>query len=179
MQIFSLFKPTKSKAWLLIFALAQIITFTAAFIHTSTHPFYTLFKSTTGVGFPLAKASAASLMLSTALILFPICRNIITRVRRTFLVRFIPFEGVVGFHRVIGMSIVVFSFIHVCAHFNNSRLTTAESGVDPAVAIWSNPTNLTGLVLVVVLMLITTSSKQHIKRTNYDIFFYTHHLYSV
>lgn len=49
----------------------------------------------------VAKGSAETLKLNMALILFPVCRNTITRLRSTALSRIIPFDDNINFHKVI------------------------------------------------------------------------------
>ncbi|KAI3965042.1 hypothetical protein MKX01_013973 [Papaver californicum] len=64
----------------------------------------------------LAKGAAEGLKLNMALILIPVCRTLLTRLRSTFLGSFIPFDDNINFHKVIALTIAVFTFLHVTAH---------------------------------------------------------------
>jgi predicted ferric reductase len=51
-------------------------------------------------------------------------------------------------------------------------------GVDKVdTVIWANPTALTGQLLVLVLFLMTTSALSAVRRTFFEQFWFTHHLY--
>ncbi|OVA09959.1 Cytochrome b245 [Macleaya cordata] len=64
----------------------------------------------------IAKGSAETLKLNMALILLPVCRNTLTRLRSTFLGSFIPFDDNINFHKVIALGIATGTFIHASVH---------------------------------------------------------------
>ncbi|CAK7324916.1 unnamed protein product [Dovyalis caffra] len=64
----------------------------------------------------LAKASAETLKLNMALILLPVCRRTLTRLRSTFLGTFIPFDDNIKFHTYMAFAIVVGTVVHTLAH---------------------------------------------------------------
>lgn len=179
MEIKSAFILTKPRFWLFIYLIAHLLQFSIVFVEISTTPLYNTFRSVVGYGFPIAKASAYSIALSTGLIIFPICRNINAYIRKTFLSTLIPFDILVGFHRYIGISIGVFGVPHVFAHLFNILWITMDSGESTLSVMWTYPTFLSGMMLVVVMFLMTTASMPNVKQRNYEIFFYVHHLYSV
>ena len=59
------------------------------------------------------------LNFNCAVILFSVCRNIITLLRSTFLNRFVPFDKNITFHKVIAWTILAFTILHVGAHYFN------------------------------------------------------------
>ncbi|OAY80183.1 putative respiratory burst oxidase, partial [Ananas comosus] len=64
----------------------------------------------------IAKGAAETLKLNMALILFPVCRNTLTRLRSTGLSKIIPFDDNINFHKVIALAIVIGSLVHTLAH---------------------------------------------------------------
>lgn len=169
---------TKSKAWLCLYLISQFILITVIYTDTTTSPMYFTFRSVVGAGLPIAKSSAAAISLSSAIILLPICKNVISHLRNTFIGKILPFDAVILFHRTIGMSIAIFTVVHVAAHTINLKFITSDTGDMPTSIMFGNPTFLTGMLLVLVLVLMTTASISKIKRANFEVFFYVHHLYS-
>jgi hypothetical protein len=66
-----------------------------------------------------ARGSAAVLNFSCGIILFTVCRNIITLLRSTFLNRFIPFDKNITFHKAIAWTIALFTALHAGSHYFN------------------------------------------------------------
>ncbi|KAL3585743.1 hypothetical protein D5086_012610 [Populus alba] len=64
----------------------------------------------------LAKASAETLKLNMALILLPVCRRTLTKLRSSFLGTFIPFDDNITFHKNIALAIVIATVAHTLAH---------------------------------------------------------------
>ncbi|KAJ4979313.1 hypothetical protein NE237_010093 [Protea cynaroides] len=64
----------------------------------------------------IAKGAAETLKLNMALILLPVCRNTLTRLRSTFLGNLIPFDDNINFHKVIAVGIVIGTFVHAFVH---------------------------------------------------------------
>jgi dual oxidase len=64
----------------------------------------------------LAKASAETLKLNMALILLPVCRRTLTKLRSSFLGTFIPFDDNINFHKNIALAIVIATVAHTLAH---------------------------------------------------------------
>ena len=83
-----------------------------------------------GITFPIARSAALTLHVDVAFILFPVCRNLISMVRRTPLNGIIPFDKNITFHKVIAWSIVFFSFVHIAAHMiNYAKLVLLDTDV--------------------------------------------------
>jgi len=64
----------------------------------------------------VAKGAAETLKLNMALILLPVCRNTLTRLRSTRLGKIIPFDDNLDFHKIIAGGIVVGVSTHVLCH---------------------------------------------------------------
>uniref|UniRef100_J3M7Z3 FAD-binding FR-type domain-containing protein n=2 Tax=Oryza brachyantha TaxID=4533 RepID=J3M7Z3_ORYBR len=64
----------------------------------------------------IAKGAAETLKLNMALILVPVCRNTLTRLRSTALSKLIPFDDNINFHKVIALTIAIGAATHTLAH---------------------------------------------------------------
>ncbi|XP_077661480.1 NADPH oxidase 4 isoform X2 [Eretmochelys imbricata] len=96
------------------------------------------------------------------------------------------------FHVTCGVTICVFSVLHVAAHLVNVlnfsvnyteeflALNAANyRGEDPRKLLFTTVPGLTGVLMVLVLFLMCTASTYAIRLLNYDIFWYTHNLFFV
>ncbi|GMH12328.1 hypothetical protein Nepgr_014169 [Nepenthes gracilis] len=64
----------------------------------------------------IAKGAAETLKFNMALILFPVCRRTLTKLRSTFLNRLIPFDDNINFHKMVSAGIAIGTFLHVIMH---------------------------------------------------------------
>ena len=173
-------------------------------------------------GLSIARASALCLNFNCLLVLFPVCRNLLSLVRyilprcvtgsrfrhfRRFTIRL--FDQHIGFHRCVGYAICFWAVVHVGAHIYNYErlidvnneyqslistlnllyLQSPESQVNPFDRV--NPNTLgvgamlttipgiTGIILCICLLIIFSSSTSLIRRSFYEIFWFTHHLFIV
>ncbi|CAL8999351.1 unnamed protein product [Prunus brigantina] len=63
-----------------------------------------------------AKGSAETLKFNMALVLIPVCRGTLTKLRSTFLSHLIPFDNNINFHKLIALGITIGTSIHVVLH---------------------------------------------------------------
>lgn len=64
----------------------------------------------------LAKGAAETLKFNMALILLPVCRRTLTKLRSSFLGRVVPFDDNINFHKLIALAIATATFVHVVMH---------------------------------------------------------------
>uniref|UniRef100_A0A0D3G8R0 EF-hand domain-containing protein n=1 Tax=Oryza barthii TaxID=65489 RepID=A0A0D3G8R0_9ORYZ len=64
----------------------------------------------------IAKGAAETLKLNMAVILLPVCRNTLTRLRSTALSKVVPFDDNINFHKVIALTIAIGAATHTLAH---------------------------------------------------------------
>ncbi|KAK9727293.1 hypothetical protein RND81_05G271700 [Saponaria officinalis] len=64
----------------------------------------------------VAKGAAETLKFNMALILIPVSRRTLTRLRSTFLSKIFPFDDNINFHKMVAAGIVVGTFFHVLMH---------------------------------------------------------------
>ncbi|KAM3374105.1 putative respiratory burst oxidase protein H [Capsicum galapagoense] len=76
----------------------------------------------------IAKGAGETLKFNMALVLFPVCRRTLTKLRETFLGSIFPFDDNINFHKIIALGIAVATFIHAFFHTscNFVKLTTCS-----------------------------------------------------
>ena len=152
----------------------------------------------------IAKASAACINLQLGLILLPVTRSLVSAFRASFVNVVMPFDHAVGAHKIIAFYFCVFTIIHVLAHMMNYNAIIAiaktnpmnmtkgfeklplianslaknrPSGMDPALYLWlTTIPGWTGVLSVLFMFLAVTGALFHIRRHNFEIFYYSHHL---
>ncbi|XP_075509093.1 respiratory burst oxidase homolog protein E [Primulina tabacum] len=150
-----------------------------------------------------AKGAAETLKLNMALILLPVCRNILTWLRSTSARLFIPFNDNINFHKVIATAIAIGIIIHAGSHLICDLPRLARASPDKFSAIASDfahgvqPTygqllagtvGITGIVMVLLIVIsFTLATRSFRKRgvklpapfnrlTGFNAFWYSHHL---
>ncbi|KAJ8629168.1 hypothetical protein MRB53_022491 [Persea americana] len=151
----------------------------------------------------VAKGAAEALNLNMAIILLPICRNIITQLRSTFISSIVPFDDNINFHKVIALGIAVWSLVHTVVHLacNFPRLILCDGSVfnrtlgsvfdykQPSYAsLLASPPGVTGIIIIIIMSysfilathwfrrnVIKFSSPFH-RLAGFNAFWYAHHL---
>lgn len=152
--------------FLFFWSLLQLLIFYFSFeiYNRSTH--YSQARSTLGITLGVSRGAAAVINFDCGLILFSVCRNLISLLRSTFLNNIVPFDKNILFHKTVAWSIVLFSVVHSVGHYvNYYRLEQAQrqEGRDEVknsaqyMALFTGP-GFTGHVLALILFLIVTSS---------------------
>ncbi|RWS11597.1 NADPH oxidase 5-like isoform X2 [Dinothrombium tinctorium] len=136
----------------------------------------------------LARASQC-LNFNCAFILVLVLRKSITFLRSTELVKFLPLDQHIYYHKLVGYFILFYSAIHTIMHCLNywqiSKITsislydilfTANLGIG-----WIyGSANLTGWILCVALVLMIITSLPYMRKSgHFEIFYYFHLLYFV
>eukprot|EP00071_Canis_lupus_P025152 XP_013977921.1 NADPH oxidase 4 [Canis lupus familiaris] len=149
-----------------------------------------------GLGLCLSRASASVLNLNCSLILLPMCRTLLAYLRGSQKVPSRRTRRLLDksrtFHITCGVTICIFSGVHVAAHLVNAlnfsvnynedftELNAARyRDEDPRKLLFTTVPGLTGVGMVLVLFLMITASTYAIRVSNYDIFWYTHNLFFV
>ncbi|XP_071114015.1 NADPH oxidase 4-like [Haliotis cracherodii] len=142
----------------------------------------------------ISRGSAAVLNLNCGFVLLPMCRSLLTLLRR--LNRKISVETMrlildtcKGFHITCAFFICINAVIHFVAHMFNARnfsqyYNPAIPGVngahfsnqDPLLVAITTVPGITGMLMMMILIMIVTSSFRYMRDTNYDLFWYTHRL---
>ncbi|RIA88645.1 ferric reductase like transmembrane component [Glomus cerebriforme] len=137
-------------------------------------------RATFGITYSIARSAALVLHVDAAMILFPVCRNLISLFRSTPLNNIIPFDENIEFHKAIGWSILFFSIVHTVAHWVNFAMI-AKSGPSPIV-LWleinfATGPGATGYVMLISLLIMVATATESARRSHFNRFWYCHHLF--
>uniref|UniRef100_A0A7N9D3J2 NADPH oxidase 4 n=1 Tax=Macaca fascicularis TaxID=9541 RepID=A0A7N9D3J2_MACFA len=181
---------------LLIWLSMNVLLFWKTFLLYNQGPEYHYLHQMLGLGLCLSRASASVLNLNCSLILLPMCRILLAFLRGSQKVPSRRTRRLLDksrtFHITCGVTICIFSGVHVAAHLVNAlnfSVNYSEDFVelnaaryrneDPRKLLFTTVPGLTGVCMVVVLFLMITASTYAIRVSNYDIFWYTHNLFFV
>lgn len=132
----------------------------------------------TAIGLSVLVSRGAGLCLAFdgAIILLPVCRNIIKYLRLTFLNKIIPFDENIWFHRQVAYSILIWTLAHTFSHYINF-IRAEQLNLAPAWVIhYEKPAGITGHVMLLCMTLMYTSAHHSIRKQSFETFWYTHHL---
>jgi NADPH oxidase 5 len=152
-----------------LFAVTNVALFVFSFLHVaqSGPPPNILLR----VGRALARCAD----FDGALILVPMMRRLLTRVRATWLGRIFPIDDAIDFHRFVGHSLFAISIAHAAA------FTAAYAQGHPAISgLAMTARGATGFALVIVFAVMWIFSLSFIRKTKrFELFYFTHLLYLV
>lgn len=150
-----------------------------------------------------AKGSAETLKLNMALILFPVCRRTLTKLRSSFLSNIIPFDDNLEFHKLIAIGIVTGVLVHVLMHLTCDLPKLVSAPKEKFMSIlgssfdYKQPSYLdlqgsvagiTGILMVVIMAFVFTLALQSFRKSaiklpkpfhhlaGFNSFWYAHHL---
>jgi Ca2+-binding EF-hand superfamily protein len=123
----------------------------------------------------LGRALGKVAALNGALILVPVLRRLLTRLRGTFLGGVVPFDDAIDFHRLVGHALFVVALAHSAAFAVAYAVGHASS---PLARIATTERGLTGLLLLAVFAVMWLFALAFIRRTHrFELFYFTHLLY--
>ncbi|KAK7253067.1 hypothetical protein RIF29_37472 [Crotalaria pallida] len=159
-----------------------------------------------GYCLPTAKGAAETLKFNMALILFPVCRNTITRLRSTKLALIVPFDDNINFHKIIAAAIVIGIIVHVGDHLSCDfprLVNSSESAYEKYLyGVFGNrkPSygnlvkgieGVTGILMLIFMATAFTLATKWFRRnliklpkpfnrlTGFNAFWYSHHLFVI
>ncbi|KAA0702414.1 NADPH oxidase 4 [Triplophysa tibetana] len=149
----------------------NVFLFWRTFLLYYSRPQYYYLHEMLGLGLCISRASASVLNLNCSLVLLPMCRSVLTLLRGSQRVTSRQVRRLLDkskmFHVTCGITICVFSVIHVSAHLMNMvnfsmrysedfpELNMAQyKGQDPRILFLSTVPGVTGVLLVIVLCLL-------------------------
>ena len=139
-------------------------------------------RATFALSYPIARSAALVLHLDVGLILFPVCRNLISMLRRTPLNGVVPLDKNITFHKLVAWSIVFFTWVHTIAHWNNLARFAAANKLGFVGFLEANlltGPGWSGYVMLFALMAIALTAMEKPRRANFERFWYTHHLFII
>ncbi|KAI9799215.1 MAG: hypothetical protein M1825_004858 [Sarcosagium campestre] len=165
-----------------VFILIHAMIFTFGFMNYALKDNLKNVRAQFGVTYAIARATALVLHFDVALILFPVCRTLISLARQTPLNGIIQFDKNISFHKLVASSLVFFSLLHTVAHWNNFARMAAinKQGFQGFLkANFASGPGWTGYVMLFSLLAMTWTSIEKHRRANYEAFWNTHHLFIV
>jgi len=175
----------------------QVYLFVEQYFFFHSSPMFTLLERETNGAVSVARASAEPLRFTSALLLVPVCRNMLSYVR-SFLGRYTRafrfLDKNLVFHRVCAWCLLFWVFVHAVSHMQNvySVQRVSNNLAIPGIADWidgrflsryevglASIAGFTGLVMVAVMFVMYTSSMELIRRSYFEVFWYTHQMFII
>ena len=145
----------------------------------------------------VARASAKCLNLNAFLILLPMCRHLVTRMRAFGKLRlWFPFDATLEYHMIVGVVMAAFTVAHVGAHMCDftrfaeadvqdifalvgTKLgeTIPESKAGRWMLLLKQPAGITGVIMLLCTGVAYATIRA--RRKNFNTFWITHHLFLV
>lgn len=119
----------------------------------------------------IARGGGACLNFNGALILIPMLRHLLTRVRASVFGDLFPIDESIAFHKLVGHVMMGFAVIHTIAHFLN------YSTLPESIGFYALQTHagLTGVLLMAVFMVMWVCALDFIRRGgHFELFYFTH-----
>ncbi|TRY56898.1 hypothetical protein DNTS_031024 [Danionella cerebrum] len=161
-----------------------------------------------------ARAPAAVLNFNCMLILLPVCRNLLSLLRGSFMccgrTMRKQLDKNLTFHKLVAYMIALMTAVHTVAHLLNAEwYTNSRAGLygplagnlsmlddsselnttylnpfrsnstTPTIFVFTSIAGLTGVIITLALILMITSSMEVIRRSYFEVFWYTHHLFII
>ena len=167
---------------LLTFAVVHAMVFIFGFLNYHMKDNLNTARATFGVSYSVARAAALVLHFDIAILIFPVCRTLISLLRGTPLNGIIQFDKSVSFHKLVAYSIVLFTWIHTIAHWNNFAQLAAKrnQGFKGFLLVnFATGPGWSGYIMLTVLMAMLVTSLERFKRKNHERFWFTHHLFVI
>ncbi|KAK9280383.1 hypothetical protein L1049_014072 [Liquidambar formosana] len=157
----------------------------------------------TGYCLCMAKGAAETLKFNMALILLPVCRRSLTKLRSSFLSTLVPFDDNINFHKLIAIQIVIGAGIHTLMHIacNFPKITSCPKDKfmrvlgsdfnDKQPTYWDlleSTTGMTGILMIIMMAFSFTLAIHSFRRNviklpgsfrhlaGFNAFWYAHHL---
>ncbi|XP_030832129.1 dual oxidase 1 isoform X2 [Strongylocentrotus purpuratus] len=149
-----------------------------------------------GFGVSVTRGAASAMMFTYSSLLVTMCRNTITKLRETFLHRYVPFDSALNMHKLIAMLALFFSIMHTIGHSINFYHISTQTADDLTCYFrdffhrshelpkfhywaWGTITGFTGILLVMVCTVIYTFAFQYARRRVFNLFWFTHNMWII
>jgi len=125
----------------------------------------------------LSRGAGLSLAVNGTLILIPVCRTMVRWIRPK--IKWLPLDENLWFHRQVAYAMLLFTIIHVSAHYVNFY-NVEKTQIRPETAIqihYTQPGGITGHIMLFCMLLMYTTAHHRIRQQSFETFWYTHHLF--
>lgn len=127
----------------------------------------------------IARAAALVLQLDAAILIFPVCRTLMSLLRRTFMSRFVRFDESISFHTQVAWFMVFFAWVHAISHWMAVAHLAAKKphGLKGFLFIsFATRPGWTGWIMLITLMIMAATSLKRLRQSNNKRFLNTHDL---
>ncbi|KNC49861.1 NADPH oxidase 5 [Thecamonas trahens ATCC 50062] len=132
-----------------------------------------------GEGVTIARGAAAMLNFNCSMLLLPVCRNLLTRLRATFVHSIIPLDLNIEFHKFCAWLIAVSVAMHATAHYFNYDTLGDQTKDSSHTLAFGTVAGSTGHIITMCMVLIYTTALEKVRRQCFELFWYTHHLFVI
>ena len=157
-----------------LFVISHLGLFAYGFVKQKSDPELSTLNQL-GASVYISRGAGLVLALDCALILIPMCRVTLSFARSFF--SWIDYHTY--FHQLVASSILVFTLIHVNAHYTNFFYVESKLYSILKLKAWqvhySTAAGITGHLMLIVMY---TTASRSVRKKNYEMFWYTHHLYN-
>ncbi|WVQ97829.1 hypothetical protein IAU59_004944 [Kwoniella sp. CBS 9459] len=170
------------KIFFFLWIFIHILAFAFALVHYTLKDNFVTARSSFNWKFSIARGAAQVLHIDVIFIMFPVCRNFISLLRRTPLNDVISFDKNITFHKQVAWMIVLFSVIHIVAHMHNFALLAIATNTGFVGFLEFNfitGPGATGWVMTVALGVMVWFAMEKRRRAHFERFWYSHHLFIV
>ncbi len=124
----------------------------------------------------VGRAAGACITLDGAIVLVPVMRRLLTRVRASFLGRLVPVDEAVTFHRIVGHTLFALAIVHSAAFVSSYLAGHPGSGLGHLFG--GTVRGATGAALLLVFAPMWALSLGVIRRSSrFELFYFGHFLY--
>ena len=132
-----------------------------------------------GEGVTMARGAAAMLNFNCAIILFTVCRNLLTRLRSTFVHSLLPLDSNIQFHKLCAWVIALSVATHATAHYYNYETLGDVLPVSSHRLAYGTVAGATGHVITMTMVIMYTAAMEKVRKQCFELFWFSHHLFVV
>ena len=125
----------------------------------------------------MSRGAGLVLSVDAMVILLPMCRTLLRFIRPKL--KWLPLDESQWFHRQCAYSLLIFTIIHVCAHYVNF-FNVERNQIRPETAVeihYTQAGGITGHIMMLCMLMMYTTAHHRIRQQSYETFWYTHHLF--
>jgi len=125
----------------------------------------------------ISRGAGLVLSFDTAVILLPMCRNILRYARPKL--RFLPLDENIWFHRQVAYAMLFWTVVHTSSHYVNF-FNVEKHQLRKVTALqihYTEPGGITGHMMLLCMLLMYTTAHAKIRNQSFETFWYTHHLF--
>ncbi|MGH7285905.1 MAG: EF-hand domain-containing protein, partial [Polyangiaceae bacterium] len=156
-------------AFVAIWVLVNLALFVTGMTHHGSKP--------TSMPDRISRAATSCILWNGAVVLVPILRRILTRLRRTRIASFLPIDDAIDLHRLVGNTLFFFVLVHATAMIDTYVTTSATTAA--LVAKLTTTRALTGMAATMMLTIMWIFSRRFVRHSNrFELFYFTHLLFA-